>query len=261
MKTYGKEVLAPIKDVIDMESAMREFFEGIGQEWKPLFRSMIDEADAKANNDQDGDNVPAISWLNEIDTTNFEFHETSSPWKRLDAVPTAESDREVLATFLDRVQASLIEIPVDETTQEDDENDLHFLEEGRRMLVCSRFHVVGEEDGTVNSSGSFSRIERSDRLFATCWNEICHLQDANEPDTGSMILVPGSDLEDLRRFTDMNLQRPLQWLGLDGNFEVASMQHDSPGIRLIHKLSEMPTDLPEEPERMGDAEDSSEEDS
>ena len=111
------------------------------------------------------------------------------------------------------------------------------------MLVCSRFHVV--------SGGS--PIESFDRLFATCWNEIYHLHDEGEPDTGSLIVVPGTDVEDLRRFVDMNLQRPLQAMGFEETFEVASMTRGSAAIRLIHKLSEIPTDLEEGPQRMGDS--------
>jgi hypothetical protein len=92
-------------------------------------------------------------------------------------------------------------------------------------------------------------IESHESLFTTCWSEITHLAQEDEADTGSLILVPGYEIEDLRRFTDMNLQRPLQWLGIDGSFEVASLKRGSPAIRLIHKLSDMPTDLPNEPEK------------
>jgi hypothetical protein len=227
VKTYDTQAVRPMKDLIDMESAMREFFSS-KEEWKPLFRSIAE-----------GPSSPAMSFIDGTDISNFEFHETTSPWKRLEAIPTEDADRDVLATFLDSVQASLLDIPVDETT-EDDELDLHFLEEGRRMLVCSRFHVVmGTEKGSIDSF---------DSLFAACWNEIMHLGEADEADTGSLIVVPGSDIEDLRRFTDMNLQRPLQWLGIDSNFEVATMRKGLSAIRLIHKLSDIPTDIAEGPE-------------
>jgi hypothetical protein len=227
-KTYGEDV-APIKDLIDTgEAAMKEFFSS-NEEWMPLFRNLVDSSSS----------VPAMSCMDGVDAGDFDFHETSSPWRKLEAIPTDDKAKAVLANFLDNLQTSLIDIPVDESTEED-ENDLHFLEEGRRMLVVSRFHVVQETE-----KGS---IESYDALFRTCWSELVHLRREDEDNTGSLIVVPDTDLADLRRFTDMNLQRPLQWLGVDSHFEVASLQRGSPAIRLIHKLSEMPTDIPDGPE-------------
>ena len=60
--------------------------------------------------------------------------------------------------------------------------------------------------------------------------------------THPRLVVPGTNVSDLRRFVDMNLQRPLEWLGIP-HFEVASMERGSPAIRLIHKLSEIPEDV------------------
>jgi hypothetical protein len=229
VKSYGKEALTPIKDLIDEESGMREFFYS-NAEWQPLFKSIVRRGSA-----------PAMSFMDDDDNRHvgFEFHETTSPWRRLDAIPTAESDKAVLADFLDAMQKSLIDIPVDEASKED-ENDVHFIEEGRRMLVCSRFHVVqGIQKGSIDSF---------DSLFATCWSEITELRQVDENDTGSLIVVPGFDHEDLRRFTDMNLQRPLQWLGIDGDFEVASLERGGLSVvRLIHKLSDIPSGIPAEP--------------
>lgn len=227
-KSYGKKELEPIKDLIDEESGMREFFES-NEPWQPLFRTIAKD-----------DSVPAVSFLNTDGhggDAKFEFSESSSPWKKLAAIPTDETDIAVLGEFLDAMQKSLIEdIPVDETTKDDD-NDLHFIEEGRRMLVCSRYHVVqGIEKGSV---------ETFDRLFSICWSELVELRDTGDPDTGSLIVTPGFDYDDLRRFVDMNLQRPLQWLGV-GGFEVASLEKGGLGvIRIIHKLSDIPTEMPE----------------
>jgi hypothetical protein len=225
-KSYDEDALGPIKDLIDEESGMREFFLS-NEEWHPLFRSIASHS-----------SVPAMSFM-ERAAEEFEFHETTNPWRRLDAIPTQEGDRVVLGQFLDAIQQSLTDIPVDETTK-DDENDLHFIEEGRRMLVCSRFHVVqGAEKGS---------IESFDNLFKTCWSEITELRQVNEIDTGSLIVAPGLDYDDLRRFADMNLQRPLQWLGIHDDFEVASLEHGGLGVvRLIHKLSDIPTDIPDQP--------------
>ncbi|CAJ1915841.1 unnamed protein product [Cylindrotheca closterium] len=224
-KSYGKSALSPNKNVIDEEGAMEFFFES-NEEWKPLFSTIM----------ADTPDVAASDYVKKSEASDaFEFNENTSPWKRLEGIPTDESDREVLAGFLDSMQQSLIEIPVDERTK-DDENDLHFLEEGRRMLVCSRFHVV-----TGVGKGA---IEKHDSLFSTCWNEITQLVQEDESDTGSLIVVPECEMNDLSLFADMNVQRPLQWLGIDHKFEVVSVHHGRPAIRLIHKLSDMAVDNP-----------------
>ena len=222
-KSYDEKELSPIKDLIDEESCMREFFES-NEVWQPLFRSITID-----------DSVPAMSFLDK--DGKFEFSETSSPWKKLQAIPTNDSDIAILGEFLDAVQRSLIEdIPVDETTKDDD-NDLRFIEEGRRMLVCSRYHVV---QGIKKGS-----IETFDKLFSTCWSEVVELNSTDETDSGSLIVTPGLDYDDLRRFVDMNLQRPLQWLGIY-HFEVACLEKGGLGvIRIIHRLSDIPTEKPE----------------
>lgn len=229
-KSYDSQALQPRKDLIDTDAAMREFFDGTALEWKPLFQSLTQT------------DIPVMA---PDDDSEVEPNTANRPWKALEGIPTVDSHRAILANFLDAVQASLVDIPVDERTKED-EFDLQFLEEGRRMLVCGRFHVVpypSDQD----------RLEHFDAVFSTCWNEVYYLHQTNEIDTGSVIIVPDcQDLDDLRRFVDVNLQRPLQWMGLDDIFEVASLQRGSPAIRLIHKLSDMPTDLPEEAQTMGD---------
>lgn len=224
-KTYGASASAPIKDVIDAEGAMKEFFES-NDEWSPLFRSIAQSASA-----------PAMSFLGGTHGEEIDFSQVSTPWRRLQEIPSDDLDRTVLASFLDSMQQSLIDIPVNEAVKED-ENDLHFIEEGRRMLAISRFQVLRE-----NSGGS---VQNFDSLFMTCWSELALLTHLNEANTGSLILLPDYDFTDLRRFTDMNLQRPLEWLGMSDIFEVASMQRESPAIRLLHKLADMPEDSYEE---------------
>jgi hypothetical protein len=101
------------------------------------------------------------------------------------------------------------------------------------MLAISRFHVLREE----HARGS---VESSDALFSTCWSELLELSQTDNSHTGSIILLPDHDFSDLRRFTDINLLRPLEWLGLHKDFEVVSMQRDSPAIRLLYKLNDIP---------------------
>lgn len=232
LKSYGEQELSPIKDLIDEESCKREFFES-NEEYIPLFRYLVK-----------GKSVPATSFIVRDDDDNadngnnndaeqmiFEFHETSSPWKRLPATPTEKADISILGDFLDAMQTSLIEdIPVDERTKDDDD-DQHFIEEGRRMLVCSRFHVLqGVETGSIDSF---------ERFFSTCWSEITELREKDKADIGSLIVSPDVHYNDLRRFVDINIQRPLNWLGINDLFEVVAFEKGGIGaIRIIYKLSD-----------------------
>jgi hypothetical protein len=221
-KSYGPGASSPLKDLIDNEGAMKEFFES-NEEWWPLFRSVTSHAEA-----------PAMSFLGGTHGESIEMSSSfATPWEELQQQPSDEQDRNVLAGFLDAMQQSLMDIPVNELV-EDDDNDLHFLEEGRRMLALTRFHVLRD-----HSPGS---IDDFDSLFKTVWSELALLSQLNEESTGSLIVVPDYDLADLRRFTDMNLLRPLEWLGLEDVFEISSLERESPAIRLIHKLKDMPTD-------------------
>ena len=103
---------------------------------------------------------------------------------------------------------------------QEDQNDLHFLEEGRKMLALTRFQ------GLANISGGF--IEDYDKLLSVCWSEINELHKADISSSGSLILLQDYDISNLRRFTDMNLLKPLDWLGMTGLFEVASMERAVP---------------------------------
>lgn len=248
-KTYDLQALQPRKDVIDIDAAMREFFDGTAVEWIPMFQHLTqtDTPPRRHLSSLTDNNYYYYDDDNRDPPTVFQFDTYTSPWKRLPGIPTKESHRSILAHFLDEVQASLVAIPVDESTKEDS-NDLHFLEEGRRMLVCERFHVVeyNNDDDDDDPSSSFSasnRLDHFETLFGTCWNEVYQLYSSGKMNTGSVILVPGYDgnLDDLRRFIDLHLQRPLQWMGLDHRFEVSSLQRGSLAIRLIYMLSDMPS--------------------
>ena len=223
-RTYGRSASAPLDVTIDVEAAMNAFFSA-NEEFAPLFRCMATSA-----------SVPAMDFLagDEPHGSSITFG-PSTPWKQLDAIPTGnEQAMTYVSRFLDDVQRALVEIPVSDS-KEADANDMHFIEEGRRMLRIGRFHVLPDvRAGCIDSHKT---------LFATCWSEIAELRRADEVDTGSVIILPDHDIDDLRRFIDMNIQRPLEWLGIGDMFEVASLQRDSPAIRLLHKLE----DIPDEP--------------
>ena len=230
-KTYGFVAESIRNDVIDQEGAMRAFFSS-REEWFPLFRTVA------------GHDLPAdtASLMNSIDPSQvleeIDFHETSSPWRQIEAIPKADDDRAVLSKFLDSMHQSLLDIPVNDVAdpndaEDDDEDDLHFLEEGRRMLAISRFHVLRDNQG-----GS---VEAVDTLFSHVWSELMELSRANATHTGSIVLLPDYKLDNLRRFTDMSVKQPLKWLGRHTDFEVVALERDSPGIRLLYKLQDMPS--------------------
>jgi hypothetical protein len=64
MKSYDSDAVSPRKDVMDSDAAMREFFQGAAEDWKPLFRSLTTNTAATA---------AAMSLLKDADLTNFEF--------------------------------------------------------------------------------------------------------------------------------------------------------------------------------------------
>ena len=240
-KTYGRSSRA-IPDLIDDEAAMDAFFSG-NPTYHPLFRALAASAGAAAvaflggGGGEVGGDVPAGGG--------------DLPWRVLDAPPTGDEAKiAVLAAFLDSVQQSLIDdIPVDEAGGDGDEYDVQFIEEGRRMLMIGRFQVL---DGLGPGLGG----RASEELLSACWSEVAELRRADAAGTGSVLLLPGLDtLADLRRFVDMNLQRPLEWLGLGDVLEVASLQKgENLAVRILHRIEDIP-DIPEEndnPTAMGD---------
>mmetsp|Transcript_10758 Transcript_10758/g.13603 ORF Transcript_10758/g.13603 Transcript_10758/m.13603 type:complete len:329 (-) Transcript_10758:2429-3415(-) len=228
-QTYGISQ-KPIDALIDNQSAMQDFFSS-KEEWHPLFASI-----ASSENEPALDFLPNELWGQEL------LYSEKTPWQKLPHVPTGDEKEELMdaiAKVLDYSQQALLDIPVDEASKEDDANDVQFLEEGRRILCLNRFQVLTSNESLL--SGSV--LDKHDVLFRTCWSEIIHLIKEDVPDTGSLIILPDIyDMIDLKRFTDMNVLRPLDWLGIDTSImEVASLQRKSPCIRLLHKLKDIPS--------------------
>jgi hypothetical protein len=189
-------------------------------DWQPLFRSLVADS-----------SVPAMTLLGHIqhDTVDLDLKEV--PWKTLDAIPSDTEDKSVLAGFLDAMQQALVDIPVTDS-EKDDEYDVKFIEEGRRMLCISRFHVI-RYDGSAEAA-------LYDSLFGTCWNELAELSKNNQPNTGSLIVLHGDILreQDLYEFTQTQVQQPLSWIGLAQDFEISSIVRGSlPAVRILHKLT------------------------
>jgi hypothetical protein len=214
-KTYGKINSisnSPLPDISDV--AMMDFFDDKSR-WIPMFREL-----------SMGPCLAVDVLRNRGDVTDQHVH-TALPDK-----PSEEKDMSFLSAFLDSMHQSLLDIPITNSPGgKVDDNDMHFMEEGRRLMAIQRFHVASP----------------STDLFATCWSEIYELKTQNTIHTGSLILVPHVSLEDLDEFCATQVLRPLEWLGLQTQFEVASLQRDSPAIRLLYQLQDMP-DIPDNPD-------------
>jgi len=196
--------------------------------------------------------------------------EHKNPWRLLESKPTTNSSLEVLSEFLDEWQRSLLDIPLDEIVT--GANDAHFLEEGRRVLAVTRFHVLdvgdGGDDGNdaVEGDDDAGKCDWETELFRTVWSELAHLTSQNEIDTGSLVLLPKSittasssssssgdedddeeeggsssrDLEYVRTFVERKVLRPIRWLGRHEDWEIVAMERGSIGVRILYKLSDIP---------------------
>jgi len=145
---------------------------------------------------------------------------------------------EVISTVLDQFQKALVDIPLSEklySRNAEDDNEMHFIEEGRRLLVLDRFQVV--ED--MGSGG-----QEQEDLFRICWSEIHHLVSVGRRDTGSLIILNNDDwysINDLGKFVDDKIRLPLRFLGLSDYVEVASFVRGKNCVRLIHQLGDIPS--------------------
>jgi hypothetical protein len=205
----------------DDNSNMVEFFNTY-TEWKPLFRNVMSTSqssnfalasslllsniddDTLANSDSD---IITDNNNGAINLWGITTLEQRHPWRLLPSKPTLDTSLHALSNFLDAWQQSLLDIPLDDLIT--GENDLRFLEEGRRTIAVTRFHVLDEYNNANNNNnygGSKSndqdleeeaRVEElgnyydwETELFRTCWSEVAHLMHQDSSDTGSLVLLP-----------------------------------------------------------------------
>lgn len=217
-KTYGSGTFST-SPIIDVDGAMSDFFQ-TRSDWAQLFRSIS------------VDDCLAAPYIGKPDTNNeLEFNDANYPWRKLEGLPSDEGDKEAISKFLDNMQQSLLDIQVSGSKEEDDD-DLQFLEEARRILTISRFHVL--------KSGGNTNLQSYDDLFRVVWSELHYLSSTATVHSGSLILTPDYNLKDLEDFADLNLLKPLQWLGLHADFEIATFERNAPAIRMIYRLKDMP---------------------
>lgn len=214
----------------EVHSSMADFFAAHG-EWKPLFRSvMCDETSPLAS---------PFLLDPPVNIWGMSTMEQRHPWRMLPSKPESDSSLAVLSTFLDEWQQSLLDIPLDALITGD--NDRHFLEEGRRTIAVTRFHVLDEYGG-----GSY---DWEAELFRTCWSELAHLTSQGDGDTGSLVLLPehvggevgeGGGLQRVRDFVESKLVRPIRWLGREDDWEIVAMERGSLAVRLLYRLGDIP---------------------
>jgi hypothetical protein len=226
-----------IRDVIDEEAAMTSFF-STREEWSSTFRFLAGESLPKDTCALLTATVGTSLWAEQDHQGN---EDKEPPWQQYQGIPQDDKDRAVLEAFLNSMHQALLDIPVtdsfvvgqgEEPPLEND-NDRQFLEQGRRMLAVNRYHVLSDNAG--------ASLQSTDALFTYCWSELRQLVSAGQSHTGSIIVLPHYARRDLERFTEMNVARPLTWLGLGSAFEVcANLQFGAPAIRMLYKLDDMP---------------------
>lgn len=241
-------------DVLDDVSSMTDFFT-THLAWEPLFRSMllgsiVDDTTREA----------AVMASPILHTSNYPSSELwgiatlerRNPWRLLPSKPTSELSLRKLSAFLDEWQRSLLDIPLDAIVTGD--NDLHFLEEGRRTIAVTRFHVLNEHNDDNDKNGALMNANNSSNegnydwkseLFRTCWSELAHLASQDCANTGSLVLLPAminrdGGLDVVRDFVEHNLIRPRRWLGRDDDWEIVVMDRGGLAVRLLYKLSDIP---------------------
>jgi len=268
----------------DLSAAgMADFFAS-HPEWEPLFRGILLHGGegGGGSDDDDGDGAPrrrtgaasaamahpilaspdrsgdGTAAPDDDDLWGMPTLEMRNPWRLLPPRPTSKSSLGALSSFLDEWQKSLLDIPLDEVVT--GVNDRHFLEEGRRTIAVTRFHVLGDgyrqhreladddddddDDGRV--AGRHQNYDWETELFRTCWSELAHLTYQNVGDTGSLVLLPdingaldgagggsGPPLGVVADFVERNLMRPMRWLGRDGDWEIVAMERGGVAVRLL----------------------------
>ncbi|KAL9187304.1 hypothetical protein ACHAXT_001407 [Thalassiosira profunda] len=232
----------------EARSSMADFF-ATHDEWRPLFSHVMSNPTTSL-----GASPLASSFLSDIEAPEemwgMSTLERRHPWRLLPGKPTAESSLQILSTFLDEWQQSLLDIPLDSIVTGD--NDMHFLEEGRRTIAVTRFHVLDEHHNPELNGGESASSGEKDweaELFRTCWSEVAHLSSQDDADTGSLVLLPnrimggepeGAGLDYMRQFVEHKLLRPIRWLGREEDWEIVAMERGSLAVRLLYKLGEIP---------------------
>lgn len=239
-KSYGSSSSSSFAEFANQTP--EEFFTS-HNEWMPLFREYKQHSLAHSFLTNKDDNEPPSSA--NVDTLwGISTLENRNPWRLLSSKPESTAPLAHLGTFLDEWQRSLLDIPIDTMTKEEDigkgNNDLHFLEEGRRVIAVTRFHVLDGDDFSDGSDGDEDVWEME--LFRTCWSEMGKLMSEDLEDTGSLVVLPNtsSSLEYVQQFVQTKLLQPISWMGREEDWEIVALERGSLAVRLLYKLSDIP---------------------
>lgn len=247
-KSYGSSSSPSATSAEIVNTQTPEEFFTTYNEWMPLFQAYTQQSLAHSflttNNNNDSPPPPSKDTLWGITTL-----ENRNPWRLLPSKPEDAQPLSHIGTFLDEWQRSLLDIPIDTLTKEEDigkgNNDLHFLEEGRRVIAVTRFHVLDGDDYTSNESSINNNYEEWEmELFRTCWSEMGKLMSEDVIDTGSLVVLPNTPtnltLGDVQRFVQQKLVQPAEWMGRGGDWEIVAMERGVLGVRLLYRLGAIP---------------------
>lgn len=229
-KSYNLQSTLGESSAEDTHARMTDFFNAYN-DWKPLFRYVVGPGDTRA--------TPFLADVEHQSIWDMSTIEQRNPWRLLPSKPTEQSSLDVLSVFLDELQRSLLDIPLDSIIT--GENDLHFLEEGRRTIAVTRFHVLDDNHGfaSENDGDDWQEV-----LFQTCWSEMAHLMSQDEVDSGSLVLLPhlkgDVGIDCVKEFVENKLIKPIHWLGRGSDWEIVAMERGSVGVRLLYKLGAIP---------------------
>lgn len=145
-----------------------------------------------------------------------------------DGKPSADSIP--LKEFLSFLQSSLLDVG----------DDSNFIDAGRELMAITRFQAISDCDC-------------EDQLALCCWTEIDKLQAQGKDDSGCLLVFPGlkkaSPNLDLSSWTETNLREPLELLHLSSQWSIKTYDTQDeagrvpfPAIRLLHRLTDAPTD-------------------
>ncbi|EJK47521.1 hypothetical protein THAOC_33743 [Thalassiosira oceanica] len=231
-KSYNLQSTLDESSAGDTHARMIDFFNA-HNDWKPLFKYVVGPG-----------GTLATPFLADVEHQSMHIWDMSTieqrnPWRLLPSKPTEQSSLDVLSVFLDELQRSLLDIPLDSIIT--GENDMHFLEEGRRTIAVTRFHVLDDNHGFATETNGDNWQES---LFKTCWSEMAHLMSQDEVDSGSLVLLPhlkdDVGIDCVKEFVEQKLIRPIHWLGRGSDWEIVAMQRGSVGVRLLYKLGAIP---------------------
>ncbi|KAL7491127.1 hypothetical protein ACHAWT_000576 [Skeletonema menzelii] len=238
-KSYGLSSSSTSPSATDIfnNQTPEEFFTTYN-EWMPLFQKYKQHSLAHSFLTNDDNDTQQPSSAEEDTLWGISTLENRNPWRLFPSKPELPEPLSHIGTFLDEWQRSLLDIPIDTLTKEEDigkgNNDLHFLEEGRRVIAVTRFHVL---DG-----GDTREEEWEMELFRTCWSEMGKLMSEDLEDTGSLVVLPNTSLslEYVQQFVQAKLVQPAVWMGRGGDWEIVAMERGNLGVRLLYKLSAIP---------------------